>query len=1142
MKRTQLKDALRNIWKQKISYLSIVVIAALGVTMFLGIDYSASAIRKVGSSFYNDKNYRDIEAVSTLLFSEEDLEAIRSMEGVTDVEGVYATNAKVTANGIRKDVQVLSLTERMNQPVVYDGRLPERADECAVEQRLLDEMGWKIGDRIELRSAKDEPAPYMKQTSVVICGTALHPDHICSSVPETPYIMVTRDAFDEEQLNGCFMKVLVMTEREVDAARYEAALRNRIGEINQKISAIAESRTEIREVEVKEQAKNRIDENRRLLQDGWQKLIDARETLDDGQAELADGEAQYADGEAKLAQSRAQLDDAKRQLEEGKEQLEDSRSQLDDAKAQLEKGEAELKEAEKELADAKAQLVSGWNAIEDVKHSIRIKIREKVEEAFGGDTSGLIKWVPRQRANPDREYPRAIDFPITQGFTFRIGTSLEDKIEAFLSPGQIPDEVLRIVFANLGGEGEYSPEAACALLSERLLAIEGEYGQQYRRLEDACYTWDKGHAAYLEGKAQYEEGQAQYLEALALYTDGETQYAEGLQKYNEALAQYNDGEAQYAQGAKDLEKARLQLEEARQKLADGESEYEDGLRQYEEGQEKLEEAEKQVESLGPCKWISTDTYGNASFVQLGTSANNLKSMEMTFSMLFILVGALVIYATISKMVDEQRTLIGTTKALGFFNREIFLKYLLFGVSATVLGTALGFLIARLWIQRFILNGYNLYFNIDLEQPMMTALPTVVVFAAGILLSVGAIWFASRRLLKQPAIRLMQQAVPKGTTKGSKDAKQGLPLFSRLIVRNIKTDWKRVLVTIVSVAGCCSLVVIGITLRQAVDGAIRAQYEGIIHYDGMVLTDLETNAQVMTTVERELEKADADRLPLYRTYLTVRITDLDIQELYCGDLSAMQNMVTLRHASSGKLIEPTDDGILIAKRFSEVYGLREGDSFEIALNGTETATVRVAAIFDNYMGRALYMSDGCFKQLFGRDPEPNVFLVKLNGTDSETLVRSLRAVEGFESYQASDAFKKLFETATSVMNAVVLLFIFMAAIMAGVVLMNLTNIYIMQKKRELTVMRINGFTVKEVIGYVLRETVVTTVLGVILGIGVGTLIGYRIVLSLEQSFIQFDRSVSFLSWLIGAVMTILFTVIVNVIALRKVRNLKLTDVA
>ena len=262
----------------------------------------------------------------------------------------------------------------------------------------------------------------------------------------------------------------------------------------------------------------------------------------------------------------------------------------------------------------------------------------------------------------------------------------------------------------------------------------------------------------------------------------------------------------------------------------------------------------------------------------------------------------------------------------------------------------------------------------------------------------------------------------------------------------------------------------------------------------------------------------------------------------GELDAVGRMFRLYDAETGAAIVPTDEGVYIPKRISEFYGVEPGDVIEITVNATETVQALVAGVFNNYMNRITFMSEGCFAALFGREHVENALLVQLNGADAAVLNEAFGEVPGYSGYTASDTYRKLFASATSVMNAVVALFIFMAAVMAGVVLLNLTNIYILQKKRELTVMRINGFTTKEVIAYVTRETVFTTALGILTGIGLGAGLGYAIVRALEQPFIQFDRSVSLTAWLIAVGMTVFFTVIVNVIALRKVKRLKLTDMA
>ena len=188
-----------------------------------------------------------------------------------------------------------------------------------------------------------------------------------------------------------------------------------------------------------------------------------------------------------------------------------------------------------------------------------------------------------------------------------------------------------------------------------------------------------------------------------------------------------------------------------------------------------------------------------------------------------------------------------------------------------------------------------------------------------------------------------------------------------------------------------------------------------------------------------------------------------------------------------------------------------------------------------------MSPAYYQKVFGRECATNAFYVRLNGTDEQALLDSLQQIDGYASYSPSDEEKTLFASSAALVNVIVALFIFMAAIMAGVVLTNLTNTYILQKTRELTIMRINGFTVREVISYVSRETVVTTILGIMFGVAAGAGLSYKITRALESVFIQYDRSVSYTAWLYGVLITLFFTVIINIIVLRPIRNLKLTDV-
>jgi len=844
MKRTQRKDAWRNIRKQGVSFASIIVIALLGVAAFLSISYSAEAMKVNGSAAYDALHFRDLEVVSTLLLTEDDLECLRNTEGVSDVEPLWQTGANAYINGQREGAAVITVTERLNRPILVEGRLPETLTECAVEKRLAEKAGWHLGDTVEwLEMTESTGRFFLGVEALSITGIVEHPDHVNLNVPDVLYILVNRDAFDHEAMKNCCMKALIEVDTPAGMDRFSAGYQAAVQAVRERIEALASTRAPLRDNQVRQQA--------------------------------------------------------------------------------------------------------------------------------------------------------------------------------------------------------------------------------YGELDEA----ETNYAAYLEETS--------------------------------------------ASG----ERTREEIDESRDFFV-----------------RSLADQRREVDEMAPCRWIVLDSRGNTSFVQLNTSSKNLASLQMTFSMLFVVIGALVIYATVSKMVDEQRTLVGVTKALGFFNREVFAKYLLFGLLATVLGTFLGILLARFWIEGFVLNGYNIYFTIDLRQPRMFLKPTLIVILGGVFLAVAAVTFACLRLVRMPAIRLMQAPVPKGRNKTVRTQKHVLSLYSRLVLLNIRTDIKRVLVTVVSVAGCCTLVVIGFTLKYSIDKCMEKQYTEVVQYDGRIRVDYAGD------VEEELISSGVEYVPLYDGNVTFRIRDVDMGELLCGDIAAIETMFRLNDWQTGEPLAPTDEGIYIQRRLAEIYDLTVGSEFEMTLNGTQTITVRVAGVFENYLGRTMAMSPGYYEALCGETPQSNAFFVRFGDVDREALLSELDETLGFVEHTPADEGKAMFKAATSVINAVVALFIFMAAVMAGVVLLNLTNIYILQKKRELTVMRINGFTTKEVIAYVTRETVITTILGIILGLIFGSAIGYRIVRALEQSFYRLERSICFSGWLYAAIMTVFFTVIVNIIALRKVKDLKLTDVA
>lgn len=1150
MKKTQIKDALRNIIRQKVSYFSIVVIAVLGVTLFLGIDYSAHALRYNGSEFYNRYNYRDIEIVSTLLMTEDDISTLRQIEGVSDIEGVYQADGKASMHDVSSAVTVVSIAERINLPDVLDGRIPGNESECMIEQAFAEANGWNIGDTIELTDDEGDVLDHLTGKTFTITGIAYHPDHLNLSVNENSYVLVLASAFDKIKLDNCYMKAEIVVAKPERIDRVSSEYSDIVDDVMNRIEAISDGRESLRDAQIHTTYQSEIDSNRARLEDGWSELEDARARLDEGYRAVEEGEAQLAEGRELLDAKEIELGEASAQLEAARLQLASARSQLDSARAQLNRSRRELQDGRARLDSARAELISGWEQMEDAKSDVRNKIKEVVDDLCGHDSSEEISWASRASVDVDSRSAVSTDLKITDSFSIDLDRSVEDRIEEFYYSSLFPERVLVWVYEkqqiDSGCDPEAIPEpteadieAVRAYLTTETVNSASSVISDYNSAVAPFRQWNQGHDEYLDGLDTYNDGLRRFNSAEAEYNYGESRYRSGMSEYESGLVQYNAGREAFEQGVADYEAGLVTLEEKRAELAEGEERYAEGLAEYNNGVEELEKAQETLAGIKPSKWFTLDSDGNSSFVQLAMGSVNLSSLESTFALLFIAVGALVIYATVSKMIDEQRTQIGTVKALGFFRREIFAKYICFGVTSTVLGTVIGILLSRFALESFILDSYDIYYIYDMTSPFIILKSTLIVAVTGIILSLAAVWIASNSILKESAMVLLKPKVPAGAKKTARSLSKSL--YLKLILLNMKMDIGRIIVTTVSVAGCCALVIIGFSLRNAVTGSIDNQFNGIVDYDEKV----SFNPKVENSrddVEAAVSSLNMEYVLLEEEFVTYTVSQIQSSRLYVGDISEICTMNHLFDVNSGDTVIPSEEGVFIHKRMAEYFDLEEGSEFEMAIGGTDTANVRVAGVFDNYIGQYIVMSPAYFEQVFeGHEYTPNVFFVRLGGTGSQVLEERLAAIEGFEQVTDSDADKAVFDSTTSVINTLVLLFIAMSAILAGVVLLNMTNIYIMGKMREITIMRINGFTTGEVIGYISRETVLTTIMGILAGVVLGCATAYRIVRSMEQPFIQFDRSISWMSVLLGVLITIAFTVAVNFIALRKIRYLKLADI-
>ncbi|MBP5743935.1 MAG: hypothetical protein J6W44_03380, partial [Oscillospiraceae bacterium] len=633
-------------------------------------------------------------------------------------------------------------------------------------------------------------------------------------------------------------------------------------------------------------------------------------------------------------------------------------------------------------------------------------------------------------------------------------------------------------------------------------------------------------------------GEAEYREKLQQYKDGLAAYELARANYYYLGEEYLDGLLTYEKGMKELASAEARLKElyeARQQLEEKKAE-------LEAAQKRLDEAKKQLDTLGDCRWIVLDNNSNPGFVYGAANSEKLASLSMSFSSIFLVVGALVIYATISRMVEQQRRQIGVNKALGLFNREIFSKYLFFACSAVLLGVGLGVVLAWLPMQRAVLSSYEAYLNYGRGSNCFLPLQTVLVVAGAFVVSLIAVYLGCSQLLRRTALALMQGATPASNNKKSSSSSSEKSLYFRLILRNMLSDRNRVMVTIISIAGGCVLMVVGFALRYGIMGVPDRQFGGIMTYDSEVYYDAKENEDAAAELDRILDQNNLQHIAVRRESGVFQAGDtLSSLTMIVAEKGTLEGYFALKDIHSGKALDVPESGALVPRRFHEYYGIGVGGTVPVYDTEMNLCRLPVAGVFENYYGQLFFLSPESYEESFGTVPEPNCFYVKTGGMPLAELQKTLEGVQGLTRVADAAAERVMIGQFTSSLNFVVYLMLFIAGVMACFIVANFTMTYIQRKTGELTIMRINGFTSSECIRYLALDLVVTTVLGTAVGLVLGGLMGSRILRVTETPYIQMIREPRFESFLFAALITFAFSALTNGFALRRIRKLKLTDI-
>lgn len=893
------------------------------------------------------------------------------------------------------------------------------------------------------------------------------------------------------------------------------------------------------------------------LADGRQKYEDGLAEYQDGLQKYEDGWAEYQDGLAEFEDGRAKYEDGLAEYEEGKAKYEDGLAKYEDGLAELEWGEASYLSGQAEYRRGKAQYDSGLKEYEQNK----ALLEQQEAEGRAQLEAALAALEPMKDTDP-AGYAAAVEQLMKEAAA---GQAQLEAAKAQLEAGKA---VLDASKAQLDAAAAELDAAQWELNQGRtelneakkeLDEAKAELDQAERELADAKAEVDRGQAELDEAKRELDDAKVELADALAELDDAQAELDQGEIDLRDGWAEYNDGVAELAKARREGEQ---ELADALVELNDGEAEYADGLKEYEDGrreadeeiadaQKKLDDAQAELDDVEECEWYVLSRFTNAGIVGYSQDSDRVSNLASVCPVIFFLVAALTCLTTMTRMVEEQRTQIGSLKALGFSRLAISKKYIAYAFSASLIGGILGLLIGCTLIPAVIANAFNIMYAIPaLEFKPQPGLYVGAVLAAVACTTGAALWACLSTLMDTPA-NLMRPRAPKAGKRVFLEYVR--PLWKRLTftwkvtMRNLFRYQRRFWMTVIGIGGCTALIVTGFGLHESIFSILNQQFDHVFLYDAILGLDKKAGEDKLEAVDDYLAGSPwvEDHLLTNQTMLEASTGGLaqDAYLFVVDDQERFRQFIQLGHRTDGQPVALSGDGVVVTEKLSELLEVSVGDTVTLNNDGRRVEA-RVADITENYAYHYIYLSAECYQALFGEAAEHNAMLLRYaEGTgeaESDTVSNHLMALDGVASYSYIATLRDNFTDSMEAIDYAVVIIITAAAALAFVVLYNLTNINITERTRELATLKVLGFYDKETTAYVYRENMFLTLFGIALGLVLGRFLHAWMVLTVEVEMVMFGRAAPPYAYVLAAALTVVFSIAVNVAAHFRLKKVDMVE--
>ena len=1119
--------SLREIKKTKKRFFSLCVLSFLGISFFVGMKMSGPTMLESLDKYYDNNRIYDLKIVSTLGLVDEDVNEIKKLNKEYSVVGSHTKDAIFNDGKHESVLRLHEINEGMNDLIITEGRMPKKYNEIVVEDGIQYKTDYKIGDKIKLELEDDDES--IKTDELEIVGIVTSPEylnncHVTQSRGNTNlgngqvayYSYAQKDLFNLDYYTEIYV-------RDNNVTKYKT-----------------NTETYLKQIEIDEKQIDAIKEHRQ--KDRYTKLLDEANNKLKQEEEKVNSELEKA--QEQLEQYKTELDNGKKQLDNAKIELDNGKIELNNAKKELDNGNNEIQQGYKELNKAKEELAQGKQKIEDGKKEIENKLQNSGDYNITYDK--LAQFVKKYDSSS-----------ISINDTIKIFTDKDINIKQVLENSSVNIKSVAIsygidlekLFNKYGINEKELIEKTDLTLNEILDNITI---QQLKQL-----IWDKDFIilvkesipksfiyyneieAYLDefsktkesieklfaGIRDIENGYLEYNNSLQLINQNEEklnraykEYEDGMKKYNSGIRNYEDGMRKYLSGM-DEYNSNLEL-------------YNKSVEEFEENKrmaiEEIDLAKEKISKMENAVWYVQTREDNNEYITYVSSYNSVKKLANLFPVIFFLVSIMISLLSMTRMAIEDRGEIGTLKALGFSNNEIRLKYVIYSLFATLIGGTIGTIVGYTIFPKLIFQIFKIMHHIPIIVYSTNILPILIGNLISIICIVGSTILAINNLVREKATTLLRPMAPPIGKKVLIERVTFLwkrfKFSNKLTIRNLFRYKRRAVMSIIGIASCTMILLAGYGLKDSIAYVVDKQYNEINHNDALIALDGKADVDEL---EQYVDKEQLE-FNVYARIDQVEVENKRLSLIIPDDKEEFKKTLTIKDVETKKEIDLKEDSVVVTEKLAKYFNKKVGDTIKILENDNLIYEFTISNICENYIGDYVYMTKDTYKKNIGKYSINTQYLKFKDISKEDEIINNIKAKNPhILSTISIDTAKQQAAVLFKSLNIIIYVIVIFSGALSFVVFYSLTYINMSERKREIATLKVLGYYNREVDGYIMKEEFGITILGILIGLILGTWYTNMLVDSIEINAMQYIKGIHLDSYLLTFGFMVLFTMIVNI---------------